>query len=80
MSKGNESVFPHTEERWNRIGAFPVFNSGLTKREYFAALAMQGILARPPDLTPPKAEIVAASVSYADALLVALAKGDGDED
>jgi hypothetical protein len=47
MSKGNEPAFgsvwtPNEEERhW---GSRSVHHLGLTKREYFAGLAMQGIL------------------------------------
>lgn len=47
-------------------------NYGLTKREYFAGLAMQGILAEDFDcLLMPKA-IAAMAVDQADALLKAL--------
>lgn len=40
MTHGNESAFPEIQEQ-------PQFNHhsyGLTKREYFASMAMQGIL------------------------------------
>ena len=55
-------------------------NEGLTKREHFAAMAMQGILANPSGHQEPEGaepemmlEIVAfASASFADALLAEL--------
>jgi hypothetical protein len=52
---------------------YPNVAPGLTKREYFAGLAMQGILARKKMLTDEgriaKMDI---AVKYADALLTAL--------
>lgn len=45
--------------------AYNLMNSGLTKRELIAAMALQGILAN----EIPYENIVAASVNYADALL-----------
>lgn len=59
--------------------AFPVFDSdggastaqiGLTKREYFAAMAMQGLLAADLDLQPGATAIL--SIERADALIAAL--------
>lgn len=63
-----------------RAGDVEKSEGGLTKREHFAAMAMQGILANPtgqqePEGAPPEAviEIVAlASVNFADALLAEL--------
>ena len=60
--------------------AFPFFpyDQGLTKREYFAGLAMQGLLGSPAtinnksDKTPQ--DIASASVFVADALIVELNK------
>lgn len=45
--------------------------AGLTKREYFAAMAMQGILARSSDTNE---NIATVSVNAADALITALNK------
>ena len=47
---------------------------GLTKREYFAAMAMQGIVARNgiADSDGDRINLVAESVLYADALLAEL--------
>lgn len=52
---------------------------GLTKRELFAAMAMQGILshafqATNPDRVAPCSYVAAMSNAYADALLAELAK------
>jgi hypothetical protein len=44
---------------------------GLTKREYFAAIAMQGLCACP-DLAVSRVELAEESVKQADALLKAL--------
>lgn len=66
--------------------AFPVtnpetvmYNSGLSKREYFAALAMQGILATVDKVSPSNAlefptNVAQWSVLCADALIVELNK------
>jgi hypothetical protein len=59
----------------------PIWDSwyGLTKREYFAGLAMQGFVAANPPTTETNPDMVAkitarAAVSFADALLAELAK------
>lgn len=63
----NDPAFPCAEE------TFPY--PGLTKRELFAAMAMQGILARGvPQLNPPIPMAASLSVDYADALVIALSK------
>jgi hypothetical protein len=72
---GNDSISPTTD-----MGQ--LMESGLTKREYFAALAMQGMIQQ--DFPVPngtsRAEIVASgSVAYADALITALNKGASNE-
>lgn len=61
--------------------AFPTFrdssvNQGLTKREYFAAMAMQGFLASTAGThSVPNADTVSRlSVGFADALLTELNK------
>lgn len=67
----------------NSCGAFPLQtfqnpyngemewgNPGLTKRELFAAMAMQGMLSR--DGSMDGEEITEAAVCYADALITAL--------
>lgn len=53
----------------------PLFAIGLTKREYVAAMAMQGALANPKAVNADDAALVAAvAVECADALLAELAK------
>ncbi len=71
-------------ERAKRLGSFVAFpghnGPGLTKREYFAALALQGLLAGEQDgfcFDNPEAAVGAAIV-YADLLLARLA-GDAPE-
>ena len=43
--------------------------TGLTKREYFAAMAMQGLLMHGPYAGEPSEILLPRSVYYADALL-----------
>lgn len=64
MINANTSAFP-TEIDGAR-------DLGLTKREYFAALAMQGILAGKLHLTPDR--VALAVTQFADALLFQLEK------
>ncbi len=54
------------------------YESGLTKREYFAAMAMQGEIASYSGLsTSAQPEIVASrAVAFADALIVELNKNE----
>ncbi len=49
---------------------------GLTKRELFAAMAMQGVLANPVEhlASAPREDIAGWAVEFADALLDELAK------
>jgi hypothetical protein len=51
------------------------FGRGLTKREYFAALLMQGMLANSANVTDARGFAFSAAV-YADALIEALNKED----
>lgn len=48
---------------------------GLTKREYFAAMAMQGLISGRPDAGCDAPGYAADAVRYADALLAALNGG-----
>jgi hypothetical protein len=52
-------------------GTPSVTHLGVTKREYFAAMAMQGLCACP-DLAVSRVELAEESVKQADALLKAL--------
>ncbi len=68
MDNGNESAYPLTEDS-PKFG--PRTWLGLTKREYFAAMAMQGMTSN----NSITVETVAAwAVQYADALLAELGK------
>ena len=72
MSNANDPAFagityteiPGGGARMHQIG-------GLTKREYFAAMAMQGLLSDPTVNAGGK-DVAIAAVSYADALLAEL--------
>ena len=74
MIEPNDSAFATPSSQYYQGEA------GLTKREYFAALAMQGIIAQPDEAArlmdySQRAEF---SVNQADALIAALnAKGEG---
>lgn len=69
MTHGNESAFPEVQEQ-------PQFNHhsyGLTKREYFASMAMQGIVSSPYD-DYSHASVAFYAVGMADALIEELNK------
>lgn len=68
MTNGEESAFPE-------ISDIPQFNSrtyGLTKREYFAAMALQGLLANQNLTNIDDATIAMTCIDAADALINAL--------
>lgn len=66
---GSELAFPFVETREMQGESI---SFGLTKREYFAAMAMQGLCCRVPD---GQAKLIAMwSAEQADALLAELAK------
>ena len=67
MDNGNESAFPSH----GTMGE--VAYQGVTKREYFAAMAMQGFCAAP-DATGKYTDYARDAVRTADALLAELAK------
>ena len=72
MTNGNESIFPDDKEN-------PQFNSvhyGLTKREYFASAAMQGILAGYQGKPYFMERIVSDATGIADALISELNKNN----
>lgn len=76
MSIGNEPAYPVSEEieRGHLTNGYG--STGLTKRELFAAMAMQGMIA-----SGRYGETVVSpvSVAYADALLAELSKEPGHE-
>jgi hypothetical protein len=63
---GNDSAYPLEI-------ATGQYNSGLTKREFFAAMALQGLLADPYS-TQEFADMASMSVQVADALIAELSK------
>ena len=67
MTDGNQRVNPILEcERYS--------NNGLTKREYFAAMALQGLLANPDLTKTDDATIAMTCIDAADSLIKALNK------
>jgi len=72
MSKGNEPAFGGTAMTAFDGDSQFVVTSGLSKRQYFAGLAMQGVLAR--GNHGGINSVVAWSVDIADALLAELEK------
>jgi hypothetical protein len=80
MSKGEESAFPIEELHQSPAAGVPskvMLGGGLTKREYFAAAAMQGILANPawdPNVHRDEKRVAFTARINADALLAELAK------
>ena len=72
MSNGNDYAYPQSEV-FGGSGEYETRDvGGLTKREYFAAAAMQGLLAGDTELQLSPAGCAEAATEYADALLAAL--------
>ena len=65
---GNESAFPR------EFGVVDYGVHGLTKREWLAGLAMQGIMANPSFTTNSPEDIAAGAIEQADALIEELNK------
>lgn len=77
MSKGSESAFPRlTAIKYGMIEHPIISDGGLTKREYFAAMVMQGMCSIHPIDTNPSHMAITASlaIQHADALLAELEK------
>lgn len=76
MTKGNESVHRFDYDIPTEYGTvIPAINLGLTKLEYFAAMAMQGVISRIDiDIYANKEEIAFDSVKLAKALIEELNK------
>ena len=69
---GNESAFPDVNHE-NPQFSYPTY--GLTKREYFASMALQGMVSRMGiDALKDKSFVVENSVKYADMLIEQLNK------
>lgn len=81
MKNADQPSFPsHHDYKYNTDA---VVNNGLTKREYFAGLAMQGLLSRPPQepirlsgggCPSPAYDLIAEAIKKADELLKQLEK------
>ena len=67
MKNAGKSAFPHPD---NTLSS----KIGLTKREYFAAMAMQGLLAHHGDGDYSRDSIASYAVAHADELLTELYK------
>ena len=67
IKNGKQQAFP---QDWGENG----YDNGLTKREYFAAIALQGLLASYAglDQNPQPQEAAQRSINFADALLLEL--------
>lgn len=72
MIDPNEPAYPHLADGCQRVNETEHF-PGLTKREWFAAMAMQGLLSWGPDAYDCEYEKVArVAVHHADALIAEL--------
>jgi hypothetical protein len=71
-TKKNKSAFPIIAEEY-------IIDGGLTKREYFAAMALQGIIANKDGLDIKIERIVESAVDTADALIEELSKTKTNE-
>jgi hypothetical protein len=70
---GDESAFPSYRQVVNHgISLTEAVQLGISKREYFAAKALQGVLADAEGMTT--SDIVACAVNLADALIAELNK------
>lgn len=75
MSRANEAVHPYeVVKHYYGGGMEESCVPGITLREHFAAMAMQGFMCRAHLETNSQHAVAALSVIYADALLAALAK------
>lgn len=75
MSKIDDGgyAFPRAATETNNPNMFFEPQEGMTLRDYFAAAALQGILANPTEVS--SATVVKASYEYADAMLAARKEG-----
>jgi len=75
----NQSAFPHQYTKIEKSGGFDVHmgtvrHLGLTKREYFAGLAMQALIPTYVEKVQELTNVAEASTDFADALLAELNK------
>lgn len=84
MTNPNDSVYPKMNELLDKNdkendGAIIVYNeTSLTKREYFAAMAMQALLSRNSLFGFTPQQYAEASITFADALIEELNKQPED--
>lgn len=76
MCKPHDSAYPQTFDVGSLSKSAGSHLRGLTKREYFAALMLQGILANGQGNKATGDAAIA--VYWADALITALAKSEGE--
>ena len=82
MENSEQPIYPISENEKDRLDANPnISYKGLTKREYFAGLAMQGLISNPNIIKPSQenfnSELIIfqrVAIKYADALLKELEK------
>lgn len=75
MENREQPAFPVNEEITDRIDNGAKIYSGLSKREYFAGLAMQGLLSSPNvGYLTTSDKMIKDSISLADKLLAELSK------
>ncbi len=79
-TKGSDPANPCTDVKKELNGPTHIKNyGGLTKREYFAATAMQGITSSPLLRTTSISQHCKDAVSYADLLIKELNKQENEE-
>jgi hypothetical protein len=75
LSRANDTVHPYEVVKHYYGGGMEETSvPGITLREYFAAMAMQGLLSKHGDDDYPEETIARKAAKYADALIAWLAK------
>ncbi len=71
MSAAHEPAFPrrHTKRRVGALQEDVYYDPGVTTRQYFAGLAMQGLLANPECINLDTVTAARNAVAFADALI-----------
>jgi len=82
MSNADEPAFPGAliESRDVLDDPVTIASLGLTKREYFAAMALQGLLACPHQMCTDMENQIGLARQYADELLAELAANPGSDE
>ncbi len=73
---GNKHVYPSEGKKGTQYGTQYIYNEGITKREYFASMAMQGLVTRYQNMINFESSyrISKDAIMLADALLKELEK------